>query len=148
VARKRSREVVVDASLVLHLALPAYPYHEQAFRRFSQWADEGVTLIAPHLFAAEVDSGIRRLVHSGALTPEAGQQAQKIVDALAVRLVYNTRVRRRAREIAEHLHQSRVYDATYAALAELRRSEFWTADRRFYRAARNALSFVHFIGHD
>jgi len=148
VARKRSREVVVDASLVLHLVLPAYPYHEQALQRFSQWAAENVILVAPHLFAAEVDSGIRRLVHSGALTPEAGQQAQKIVDALTVRLIYNTRMRRRAREIAEHLHQSKVYDATYAALAELRRSEFWTADRRFYRAARDVLSFVHLIGHD
>lgn len=147
-ARRRSREVVVDASLVLHLVLPAYLYHEQALQKFSQWANEDVTLMAPHLFAAEVDSGIRRLVHSGALTPQAGQQAQKIVDTLAVRLVYNTKVRRRAREIAEHLHQSKVYDATYAALAELRRAEFWTADRKFYRAARDTLSFVHFIGHD
>jgi predicted nucleic acid-binding protein len=36
----------------------------------------------------------------------------------------------------------------YAALAELRRSEFWTADRRFYRAARDTLGFVHFIEQD
>lgn len=145
-ALRQQREVVIDASLVLHLVLPGYPYHEQAVKIFARWAEEDMTLIAPHLFEAEVDSGIRRLVHSGALTPEAGGAAQQIVDALPVRLIYSKRVRRRARELAERFHQSKVYDATYAALAELRAREFWTADWKFYRTIKSTLRFVHFIG--
>lgn len=145
-ARRRPHEVVIDASLVLHLALAGYPYHERAVQRFARWAEEEVVLIAPHLFEAEVDSGIRRLVHSKALTPEAGRAVQQIVDALPVRLIHSKRARRRARELAERFHQSKVYDTTYAALAELRGREFWIADRKFYQAVKGALRFVHFIG--
>lgn len=145
-ARRRPPEVVIDASLVLHLVLPGYPYHEQAVKIFTRWAEEGMILIAPHLFAAEVDSGVRRLVQSGALTREAGRAAQQIVDALPVRLIYSKKIRRRARELAERFHQSKVYDATYAALAEVRAREFWTADQKFYHTVKNALRFVRFIG--
>ncbi|MCS7198538.1 MAG: helix-turn-helix domain-containing protein [Candidatus Bipolaricaulota bacterium] len=79
---RRQNEVVIDASFALHLVLPGYPYHEQAMKIFTAWGFAEVTLIAPHLFEAEVDSGIRRLVQSGALTPEAGRAAQQIVDAI------------------------------------------------------------------
>jgi hypothetical protein len=38
--------------------------------------------------------------------------------------------------------RKRVYDATYAALAELRGCEFWTADKVFYDAVKGVLVFV------
>jgi predicted nucleic acid-binding protein len=40
----------------------------------------------------------------------------------------------------------RVYDSTYAALAEIRGCELWTGDERFYNVAQGALAFVRFIG--
>jgi predicted nucleic acid-binding protein len=52
---------------------------------------------------------------------------------------------RRAREIARQSQQSKIYDSLYAALAELRGCEFWTADKAFYDAVRAALSFVKYL---
>ena len=145
-ARKRRNEVVIDASLAIHFAIPGYPHHDQAQRLFEEWDEKGMMLISPHLYEAEADSGIRRLLHRGALTPTAGKAAQEVLDALSVRLVYNRQVRKQAREIAEKLHQSKVYDSTYAALAELRRCEFWTADEKFYNAVSGMLTSIKFIG--
>src|SRR3712207_9203819 len=45
-------------------------------------------------------------------------------------------VRARARVIAEILQQPRVYDATYAALAEARGCLFWTADKTDRKSTR------------
>ena len=46
---------------------------------------------------------------------------------------------RRAREIARQSNQERVYDSIYAALAELRGCELWTADKAFYDAVKSKL---------
>lgn len=51
----------------------------------------------------------------------------------------------RAREIARLFNQERIYDSLYAALAELRGCEFWTADRLFYEAVKMALPFVKYL---
>jgi predicted nucleic acid-binding protein len=40
--------------------------------------------------------------------------------------------------MAERFNQRAVYDATYAALAELHGAEFWTADKAFYDAVRRS----------
>lgn len=68
------------------------------------------------------------------------------MDALQVEIIYDAATRTRARDIAVTLNQVRVYDATYAALAELRGCEFWTADERFYNSAAGHLTFVKYIG--
>jgi len=51
----------------------------------------------------------------------------------------------RAREIARKFNQTRIYDSLYAALAELRACEFWTADKAFYDAVHNDLTFVKYL---
>jgi predicted nucleic acid-binding protein len=38
-----------------------------------------------------------------------------------------------------------VYDAYYAALAEARGCEFWTADKAFWQAVRRRLKFVKYL---
>jgi predicted nucleic acid-binding protein len=76
----------------------------------------------------------------------AGKAAQMLLNALPVVIVYDPRVRERAREIAEQFNQERVYDATYAALAELRGCEFWTADKAFFDTVSGTLTFIKFIG--
>ena len=45
-------------------------------------------------------------------------------------------VRQRARQIAAGLALVPVYDSTYAALAEARGCDFWTADEKFANAAK------------
>jgi len=101
-----------------------------------------VRLIAPPLFVSEVDTVIRKRVYDGRLSPADARKAYTGLDQVTVHLVAPLNLRRRAREIAEQFNQRTVYDATYAALADLRGCEFWTADKAFYNAVKEALLFV------
>jgi len=80
------------------------------------------------------------------MTPEAEFETWRNLDALAVSIIYDPRVRSVARSIADESDQLRVYDSTYAALAQLLKCEFWTADRRFYQRVNDRLRFVRFVG--
>ena len=105
----------------------------------------GISLIAPPLFPVEVDSSIRKRVHNGSLTVKEGVQAYKQLDAIPVQIVEELGLRYRSREIAEQFNQRLVYDSLYAALADLRRCELWTADTRFNRVVKADLQFVKHI---
>lgn len=140
------REVVVDSNVALNFVLVTNPYHRKARTFFEDCARSGTLLLAPPLYECEVDSAIRSQLLRGYLNPEAAQAAQALLDALPVEIVNDATFRRRSREIAELARQSTVYDATYAALAELRGCSFWTADEAFYQATHAALSFVKFLG--
>jgi predicted nucleic acid-binding protein len=107
-------------------------------------ATDGIRLIAPPLFVSEVDSAIRRRVFEGKMTPEQAKGAYAVLDAAPVDIIDIPDVRQRAREIAEPFNQRFVYDATYAALAELRGCEFWTADLAFYDVVKKVLLFVKY----
>jgi len=66
------------------------------------------------------------------------------MDALQVAIVYDPAMR--LRELARETNQIRVYDSTYAVLAEARGVELWTADEWFFNSAGSTLRFVKFIG--
>lgn len=72
-------------------------------------------------------------------------QTFTLLDSAPVVLVTHPRMRQRAREIARQFNQRKVYDATYAALAELRGCDFWTADKAFYDAVKAGLTFVKYL---
>jgi predicted nucleic acid-binding protein len=146
VATNADREAVVDASVAVNLALPGHPYHPQARRLLADLADAGIVIIAPPLYESEADSTLRRLVHLGALEATAGAAAQAILDAIPMMVIQAPEVRARARQIAEQCNQPRVYDSTYAALADVRGCDLWTADERFYNGVRDTLPFVRFAG--
>jgi predicted nucleic acid-binding protein len=50
-----------------------------------------------------------------------------------------------ARNRAARFGQRKIYDSLYAALAELRGCEFWTADKVFYDAVKAGLPFVKYL---
>ena len=62
-----------------------------------------------------------------------------------MRLCTHPRLRQRTREIAEQFNLRTVYDASYAAMAELGRCEFWTADKVFYNTVKAGLTFVRYL---
>jgi predicted nucleic acid-binding protein len=140
------RRIAIDASLAINFVIPAQPYHSRTVALFRRWAEEPASLIAPPLFESEADSVILRYIHRGLLDQDAGMAAQELLDALPITILQDSRVRERARQIAAAFNQDRVYDATYAALAELVSCEFWTADRRFHRAVKDTLAYVRFVG--
>ena len=106
------RRIAIDASLAINFVIPTQPYHAQTVALIRSWAGEQVTLVAPPLFESEADSVIRRYVYQGLLDGNAGKAAQELLDALPVSIVQDTKVRERARQIAEAFNQDRVYDAT------------------------------------
>ena len=53
---------------------------------------------------------------------------------------------RRALELASRFGQGAAYDAHYLALAETLGCELWTADEKFFRAARGEATSVRWIG--
>ena len=105
----------------------------------------GITLIAPPLFEMETDSVIQTRVVEGKTTPAVADQTLALLDTAPVAIVTHPKLRQRAREVARQFDQRKVYDATYAALAELRGCDFWTADKVFYDAVKSVLSFVKYL---
>lgn len=138
-------ERCVDANVAIKWVIASESEREQALALLHESIRDGITLIAPPLFAVEVDSIIRKRVHNGSLTLEEGVQAYVHLDSVPVQIVDLPDLRRRAREIAEQFNQRLVYDSLYAALADLRQCELWTADTRFHRVVKADLPFVRHI---
>lgn len=147
----RAVEAVLDASGAAAFALPDEKYYVSAGACIVALQTQNARLIAPPLFESEVDSILRRDVYLGALTPQAAAATWRVLDALQVEIIYDVATRTLARSIGEQLSQIRVYDATYAALAQGRGCDLWTADERFYNSATDQgagglLPFVRFVG--
>jgi predicted nucleic acid-binding protein len=138
-------EVCVDASLVVKLTLKGEAYRAKARKFVRACGTTGTVMIAPPLFESELDSIIRRRVFEGKLTLDKAHLAYSVLDGTPIQIFTHPDLRRRAREIAEQFYQKYVYDSTYAALAELRSCEFWTADKAFYDAVKAALPFVKYL---
>lgn len=138
-------EAVIDANMVVNLAVVTHPFHESAKRFFAQCVQKKIPLIAPPLFETEVDNTLRLMVSRKTATAEAVALAFQITDALLVEIIQDPDVRLLARSIADQIGHPRVGDATYAALAQLRGCPFWTADGSFARAAEK-IQAVHFVG--
>ncbi len=141
-------QVCFDASAACAFALDDEPYHPQALALVAALAKQEAQIISPPMFLCECDSTIRLRVYKGALNEGEADQARQFIAALGVAIdaaaIYD-----RAFEIARIYNQPRTYDATYAALAELRGVELWTADKRFYNSvtsAKKPLGFVKFVG--
>lgn len=141
------REVVVDASLAAKWVV-AEPLEKEAKALLSEWLEDGVTIIVPPLWEAEVDTALEKRIYWGRrkLDPAQVDLARKALDLVPVSVKYVSKVRRRARKIARQFKQEMVYDSTYAALAQIQGCEFWTADKRFYRAVKGKLGFVKYLG--
>lgn len=138
-------ERCIDASVVIKLALKGEPHRVIARRLVRESIAAGMILIAPPLFTSEVDTVIRKRVHDGKLSHTDAQKAYAVLDHAPIQIVTHSALRQRARAIAEQFNQRTVYDATYAALAELYGCEFWTADKMFYDAVRAVLTFVKYL---
>lgn len=140
-----SGSVVVDASLALKWVMNE-PYTAEAAYLRSGWDQTGIDCIAPAWFAAEVANVTYRRVFAGLLSMSDAQASVTDVLAAVATQDSDAPLVLRAMEIAAAAGRSAVYDALYAALAEQRGCDLWTADERFYNAARSLSPFVHWVG--
>jgi predicted nucleic acid-binding protein len=127
------------------LVLKGEPYRVTARRLLRDCIVNNVTLIAPPFFESEADTVIRKRVYDGKLSLADAKKAFAGLDKVTVQLLTHLNLRQRAREIAEQFNLRTVYDAAYAALAELRGCDFWTADKVFYDTVKVVLTFVKYL---
>ena len=139
--------VILDANIVVALFLPL-PFSAQARDYIAAWDRTGLDLLAPVLFEYEIHSALHRAAAAGLLTEREAKKAMQDAQALAVNCVPpSPELHNRAWYWAGRLDQSKTYDAQYVALAELERTDFWTADRWLANGARRAgAGWVHWIG--
>ncbi len=138
--------LVVDAGIALVVVLP-HPYREHGKRFWQRWVATPRPLLAPHLWVAEVTSGLRRAVWESILTPAEAEQALEHLLRLPITFVPDAHLASGALVWAGQLQQKRAYDAFYVALAEARGAEFWSADNRLVRALRQqGHTWAHWIG--
>ncbi|MEJ2708336.1 MAG: type II toxin-antitoxin system VapC family toxin [Anaerolineales bacterium] len=136
--------IVVDANLTLSYVIPL-PYSQLAVTRFTQWGLIHARLIVPALWRYEVLSGLRKAISLNLLTLEQAIKAFRTLQEL--NLEETPTSNNNTSDIldwATRLQQVVAYDAVYIALSEQIGAEFWTANRRLFKAARQAgASWVH-----
>jgi predicted nucleic acid-binding protein len=136
--------LVVDASFVLRLILSG-PQQATCRDLMAEWARDGIALCAPTLWLYEITSALCKVVRLGELTTEEAQQALALVHGLGVQVVPPDEFQtRRAFEWTMRLQRAAAYDSFYLALAEARRCELWTADKRLCHAV--GQPWVHGVG--
>jgi predicted nucleic acid-binding protein len=137
----------VDASVAIKWVVKSETWRKKARRFLLESLQNGYTLIAPPLFAYETESVLQGRLQAQVMTVAAVDEALTRLATFRVQLVTHPDMVTRARAIARQFDQPRIYDSLYAALAELRGCEFWTADKRFYDAVNANLAFVKYLPH-
>ena len=140
-------ERCVDASVAIKWVVKAETWRKKARQFLLDSLRDGYDLLAPPLFAYETESVLQERLHSHTMTVAEVDQALTRLTSFRVQLVTHPDMVTRARAIARQCNQPRIYDALYAALAELRGREFWTADRRFHDAVKANLTCVKYLPH-
>lgn len=128
--------VCVDANLALAWLLGIeQDDNADALRR--EWHENGVELIGPKLFHAEVTSVLRGEVFFKRLSPEEGEEVFSIYLDIPMMTIDSPEIYIRAWQLAKEFNLPVCYDMQYLAVAELADCELWTFDRRLVNAARS-----------
>lgn len=137
--------VVVDASLAFKW-LVKEDRSDEARAISRSWASQGVRTAAPYLMPVEVANALhRRVVQRELALEDAGRLLETLL-ASGIELRESPALHMRAMEIASELNQGAVYDSHYLALAQILDCDLWTADEKFFKAARQAADNIRWIG--
>ena len=136
---------VVDASLVVKWLVEEED-SGKALAIHQGWVASGVRIAAPHLMLAEVANALHRKVVDGEFELESATRTLENLSSLEIEFHNPPNIHAGALRLADRLDQGAVYDSIYLALAERLDCELWTADRRFYRAARGFSDRIRWLG--
>jgi predicted nucleic acid-binding protein len=137
--------VVCDSGIILATVL-IESSSAQAKALLGSWYDQNMQLAAPSLFRYEIVAVVRKYVHRGILTPDAGIRTRDLLLAEPVQLMMDDALLRRGYELATRFNRPTAYDAQYLAVAERLECEFWTADERLANAVKQDLAWVKWLG--
>ena len=75
-----------------------------------------------------------------------GDEAFAQFQRLNIRYVSRPGIISRAWALAKEYDRPEAYDTAYLAVAQIEECEFWTADRKLYRAVGDQLKWVRLVG--
>ncbi|MBO1347443.1 MAG: type II toxin-antitoxin system VapC family toxin [Hormoscilla sp. GUM202] len=136
--------VCVDANLLVRL-VSSKPSESRFEELWNQWQESGDRIVAPPLIYYEVSNALHRSTVAGQLLPEQAEQALEDAFSLDITLYGDLAMHRRALNLASSLRLPATYDAHYLALSEQLSAQFWTADRRLFRAVQATFDWVHLV---
>ena len=139
------KKVCIDASIAV--AWLSYDiFSERANNLWKEWSKEGVELLAPPIFPAEVMSVLRQQVISKKILPEEGEEAFSIYMDIPVRIVDGFKMYRAAWQLVKDLNLPACYDTQYLAVAELEVCEYWTLDMKLINLIQGEYNRVKWVG--
>jgi predicted nucleic acid-binding protein len=138
-------ERCVDASVAIKWVIVGEAWRKKARKLLRDSIASGIDLIAPPLYEYEKQSVLQWRLHSHELILDEVDIAITRLSVINAQIVTHPTMLSRARQIARQFNQPRIYDSVYAALAELRGCEFWTADKAFFEAVQSTLPFVKYL---
>jgi len=138
-------EQVIDASLAVKWVVGGEPLRDKAQQLLYDARVRNTRLIAPPLLEYEVESVLQRRLWQGRVGPATVDRSLQAFYSIGVQIIAQADLVPRARAIARQFQQERIYDALYAALAEIRGCVLWTADKAFYDSVQTGLPYVRFL---
>jgi predicted nucleic acid-binding protein len=139
------RSVVVDASLALKWVI-AEPFSAEAAVLLGEWLRDRVERLAPTLLAYEVTNALYRASRTEADPEQWLASAVGGVLSAVTFCEHSDVLLVRGGAIARQLGRPAAYDTQYVSLAEAEGCEVWTADERFWNAAKGGFPRVRWIG--
>ena len=136
--------VCVDASFALKAVLRE-PDHALVQECFRTWREQKTEILAPWLFLFETHSVLHRKVFTGVLTDQEARDVWRALRRLGVKTSHPRVLFDRAWALADRLSRPVTYDAVYAAVAEIRGCELWTADHRLINAAAGKIDWIRSV---
>jgi len=134
--------VIVDASVILQAFFPDETQAE-AQSLIREHVSGHVRLVAPTLLLYEVTNVVVQAVRRERVNAKEGETILVAFEGLGIEM--EPMAWRRVLALAQRFGRS-AYDAAYLALAEARGEPLVTGDRRLYRAVRDQLAWVRWVG--
>ncbi len=135
--------VCIDASFILRLLQSRG--ETTVIRLYRSWKEAGQLLVAPTLLYYEVANALHRYTLGGYLQPGGAEALLQQVFRLGISLYGDPGLHLKALQVARDLGLPAAYDAHYLALAQHLNAEFWTADKRLFRAVQDRIPNVHLL---
>jgi predicted nucleic acid-binding protein len=101
-------------------------------------------LLAPTLLRSQTLSALHESVHRGDIDADTARDRLRRVNALPIRLLGDSLLRRRAWEVADKLDWAETYDAEYVALTLLQADAFVTLDLQLARKVEGLVATAPF----
>lgn len=142
-----SDTIIIDANIALKWVLKE-PDSNLAEALLIEWGHRGIVMYAPALLTYEVTNILYQNVRKGTITLEKAKDAIKDIlrTGLKLELTQDTTLNIQALELAQRFNLPATYDAHYLALARREECELWTADKRLWRAVKDQLPWVRWLG--